>query len=144
MVCTTNVGCMPVAVSALSITASAPSNTALATSVISLRFGLIRSIMLSIICVATITGFALCIHFRINSFCINGTFSTGSSTPRSPRAIMMASLSIIISLIFISASGFSIFAITFALLLCDFNIVFNSVISFTSRTKESAIQSTSC
>ena len=68
MVSTTKLGCFPVAVSPLSITASAPSSTALATSVISLRLGLIRSIMLSIICVATITGLARCRHLRIDLF----------------------------------------------------------------------------
>ena len=144
IVCITSVGCIPVAVSPLSINASAPSRTALATSVISLLFGFIRSIILSIICVATITGLARCIHLRIISFCINGTFSTGSSTPRSPRAIIIASLSRIISRIFCTACGFSILAITFAVLFLFLRIFFNPCISSTSRTKESAIQSTFC
>ena len=42
MVSTTSTGCLPVAVSPLSITASAPSITALATSVLSLLLGLVR------------------------------------------------------------------------------------------------------
>ena len=129
------------AVSPLSITASAPSSTALATSLTSLRFGLVRSIILSIICVATITGLARCIHFLMSSFCIMGTCSTGSSTPRSPRAIIMASLSTIISRMFFNASGISIFAITFILLCFSASLFFSSVISAVLRTKESATQS---
>ena len=144
MVSTTNTGYWPVAVSPLNITASVPSNTALATSVVSLRFGLIRSIILSIICVATITGLALCKHLRMICFWINGTCSTGISTPRSPRAIMIASDSRMISRILRTASGFSIFAITFVLLLRSARIFLIPVMSFTLRTNDKATQSNFC
>ena len=53
---TTATGSAPTAVSALSISASVPSNTALATSLTSARVGDGEVIMLSIICVAVITG----------------------------------------------------------------------------------------
>ena len=53
---TTSAGWSPIAVSPLSITASVPSNTALATSVTSARVGDGAWIMLSSICVAVITG----------------------------------------------------------------------------------------
>ena len=131
------------AVSPLNITASAPSSTALATSVTSLRLGLVRSIILSIIWVATITGLARCIHFKMISFCIKGTCSIGTSTPKSPRAIIMPSLSIIISRILVNASGISIFEIIFILLSVFLISLFNSRISLVERTKESATQSRS-
>ena len=85
MVCTTRVGYWPVAVSPLSITASAPSSTALATSVTSLRFGLVRSIMLSLHHLrSNDRRFGLWIHLRMMSFWIadlsfNRNFNTGVS-----------------------------------------------------------------
>ena len=144
MVSTTRAGCIPVAVSPLSITASAPSITALATSVVSLRLGLIRSIIDSIICVATMTGFARCRHLRISCFWISGTCSTGISTPRSPRATMMPSDSRMISRIFVSASGFSILAITLVFDFFSDSLLLMITMSFTLRTKESATQSSFC
>ena len=68
MASTTLMGCLPTEVSALNITASAPSNTALATSVASARVGEGLVIMESIIWVATITGLDLRIHFWIIVF----------------------------------------------------------------------------
>lgn len=53
---TTSTGYLPTLVSALSITASAWSSTALATSFTSARVGVLLVIVLSIICVATIAG----------------------------------------------------------------------------------------
>ena len=53
---TVSTGYLPVALSAESITASAPSKTAVATSEASARVGVGASIMLSIIWVATTTG----------------------------------------------------------------------------------------
>ena len=38
------------------------------------------------------TGLPTALHFRISSFCMLGTFSMGTSTPRSPRATIRASL----------------------------------------------------
>ena len=144
IVSTTNTGYSPMAVSPLSITASAPSRTALATSVTSLRLGFVRFIMLSIICVATITGLARCMHLRISSFWRMGTCSTGNSTPRSPRAIMMPSLSTMMSRIFLIASGISILAITFILLFLSLILFFRSVMSTVRRTNERATQSSFC
>ena len=144
MVSTTKVGYEPVAVSPLSITASAPSSTALATSLTSLLFGLVRSSMLSIICVATITGLALCIHLRMISFCMMGTCSMGTSTPKSPLATITPSLSIIISRRFFNASGISILAITFILLSLSFIIFFSSTISIVFLTNDNATQSNFC
>jgi len=53
--------------------------------------GIGLSIMLSSICVATITGFAAALAPRTSRFWIGGTEWTGSSTPRSPRATMIPS-----------------------------------------------------
>ena len=53
---TTSAGCSPILVSPESINASAPSSTALATSLASARVGLDKVIIESSICVATITG----------------------------------------------------------------------------------------
>ena len=53
---TTSTGSAPIAVSADSITASVPSNTALATSLTSARVGAGATIIDSSICVAVITG----------------------------------------------------------------------------------------
>ena len=72
--------------SADSITASAPSNTAVATSDTSARVGTGEEIMLSSICVATTTGLPAARALRVICFCRPGTRSTGISTPRSPRA----------------------------------------------------------
>jgi len=52
----TSMGCLPTEVSPLSMTASAPSKTALATSVTSARVGAMLSTIDSIIWVATMTG----------------------------------------------------------------------------------------
>ena len=61
--------------------------------VTSARVGRAALTMDSSIWVAVITGFPARLHFRIISFCTRGTCSRGMSTPRSPRATMMASLS---------------------------------------------------
>lgn len=68
MASTTITGCFPTEVSALSMTASAPSNTALATSVTSARVGDGLVIMLSISCVATITGLERWMHLLMIIF----------------------------------------------------------------------------
>jgi hypothetical protein len=65
---TASTGYWPAAVSADSITASAPSNTAPATSLASARVGAGALIMLSSICVATITGLPRASHGPDNSF----------------------------------------------------------------------------
>ena len=77
-------GYSPTLVSPESITASAPSSTALATSEASARVGAGLVIIDSSIWVATMTGLALRRAFSMICFCRNGTSSSGHSTPRSP------------------------------------------------------------
>ena len=112
MVRTHSIGYSPTLVSPESITASAPSSTALAQSEASARVGLGALIIDSSTWVATITGLALRRHISVARFCTIGTCSRGSSTPRSPRATMMPSKASTISARFSTACGFSIFAIT--------------------------------
>ena len=88
---TTLTGSTPMAVSPDSINASVPSNTALATSLTSARVGDGAVIMLSIICVAVITGTPASTQCRTMRFCRCGTSSSGHSMPRSPRATITAS-----------------------------------------------------
>ena len=95
--------------------------------------------MLSIICVATITGFPAWRQARTRRFWIGGTFCTGSSTPRSPRATMIPSEASRIDPNDFTAAGFSILDSTAARPLA------NARASFTSSarcTNESASQST--
>ena len=103
---------MPTLVSPDSITASAPSITAFATSDASARVGRECVIIDSSICVATITGLALSRQIWTARFCTTGTCSSGISTPRSPRATITPSKARTISSSRATASGFSIFAIT--------------------------------
>ena len=79
-------GCLPMAVSADSMTASAPSNTAAATSLASARVGRVDSTIDCSISVATITGVCCSRQLPMISLCTTGTCSGDSSTPRSPRA----------------------------------------------------------
>ena len=51
----------------------------------------------SSICVAVITGLARMFALRMICFCTTGICSMGSSTPRSPRAIMTASAAVMMS-----------------------------------------------
>ena len=81
----------PAALSADSMTASAPSNTAVATSETSARVGTGELIIDSSIWVATTTGLPARRAARVICFWMPGTFSSGISTPRSPRATMSAS-----------------------------------------------------
>ena len=97
MMVTASIGYWPAAVSADSITASAPSKMAVATSVASARVGVGALIMLSSICVATMTGLPQRCAVLMIRFCASGTSSGGSSTPRSPRATITASESDTIS-----------------------------------------------
>mmetsp|Transcript_36136 Transcript_36136/g.82352 ORF Transcript_36136/g.82352 Transcript_36136/m.82352 type:complete len:371 (-) Transcript_36136:905-2017(-) len=106
---TDSTGYLPCATSPLSITASVPSNTALATSDTSARVGLADVSIDSSICVAVMTGFPAIVHFRIRLFCMSGTCSRGHSTPRSPRATMMQSDASMIASMSAIACGFSIF-----------------------------------
>ena len=94
------------------MTASVPSRIALATSDASARVGRGAWIMDSSICVAVITGLPWRLDSRMICFCISGTSSNGSSTPRSPRATMIASEASRMPQRFLSAVSFSIFAIS--------------------------------
>ncbi|CAM5280500.1 hypothetical protein SALBM311S_06672 [Streptomyces alboniger] len=92
IVFTVSIGYAPTLDSADSMTASAPSRIALATSEASARVGRESVIIDSIIWVATITGLALRRHSSIRGrFCTMGTFSSGYLTARSPRATITPS-----------------------------------------------------
>ena len=91
IISTVSTGNRPVAVSAESMIASAPSKMAVATSLTSARVGRRWSTMDSSIWVATITGTLPSRAWRITSFWMTGTSSSGTSTPRSPRATITAS-----------------------------------------------------
>ncbi len=74
------------------------------------------------------------------SFCIRGMRSCGTSTAKSPRAIIIPSAALIMSSISFKASGFSIFAITFIKLFFLPSIFFRSITSCGERTNDKAIQ----
>ena len=78
-------------------------------------------------------------HARVICFCRPGTFSTGSSTPRSPRATIRASVMSRIPARCSIACGFSILAITAAR---PRAIFLASAMSSGRWMKDSAIQST--
>ena len=92
----------------------------------------------SSICVATTTGLPAARPARVICFCMPGTFSSGISTPRSPRATISASATSMISSSRCTACGFSILAITAA----RPRVIFlASAMSSGRCTKDSAIQS---
>ena len=90
--CTASMAYSPTAVSAESMTASVPSRIALATSDASARVGRGACTIDSSIWVAVMTGLPRRLASRISRFWTSGTSSNGSSTPRSPRATMTASV----------------------------------------------------
>ena len=140
MVATASTGYLPAADSADSITASAPSKMAVATSDTSARVGTGLLIIDSSICVATTTGLPARRAARVIDFWMPGTRSSGISTPRSPRATISASVMSRISSSRVTACGFSILAITAA----RPRVIFlASAMSSGRWMKESAIQSTS-
>ena len=114
MVATASTGNWPAADSADSMMASAPSKIAVATSETSARVGTGLEIIDSSICVATTTGLPARRAARVICFWMPGTFSSGSSTPRSPRATISASAASMISSSRVTACGFSILAMTAA------------------------------
>src|SRR5258708_9528082 len=113
--------------------------TALATSLVSARVGLGFSIILSIIWVATMTGLAALLHFSTSLFCTIGTSSIHISTPRSPRATMMASVAKMMASIFSIASGFSIFALMRAADLYSLMIPLVASTTFAFLTQDRAV-----
>src|ERR1043166_1925301 len=90
IIATASTGYCPAADSAESITASAPSKIAVATSDTSARVGTGLVIIDSSICVATTTGLPAARAERVMCFWMPGTFSSGISTPRSPPATLLA------------------------------------------------------
>ena len=109
---TASTGYCPIAVSAESITASVPSQTALATSLVSARVATGCVIIDSSICVAVITGMANSLATLMMSFWARGTRSGGICTPRSPRATISPSAPAAMPRTLSSASGRSILAIS--------------------------------
>ena len=142
IVSTVSMGYSPTLVSPESITASAPSRTAFATSEASARVGRGLVIIDSSIWVATITGLALRRALSITRFCRNGTSSSGHSTPRSPRATMNASNALTISSRLSIACGFSILAMIGSITPSSRMIARTSSTSAAERTKDSAMKST--
>ena len=142
MVLTVSIGYLPTLVSPESMTASAPSSTALAQSEASARVGRGLSIMDSSTWVATMTGLAQRRASSMARFCTIGTSSSGSSTPRSPRATMMASKASMISWSCSTACGFSILAITGTRRPSSSMISWTRLMSEASRTKDRATMST--
>mmetsp|Transcript_30124 Transcript_30124/g.84134 ORF Transcript_30124/g.84134 Transcript_30124/m.84134 type:complete len:348 (+) Transcript_30124:380-1423(+) len=112
MISTAFTGYLPLAVSPLSITQSAPSTTALPTSDTSARVGRGLCTMDSSICVATITGLPARLHLATTLFCTANTSCAGISMPRSPRATMIPSLAAMMASTFSTPSWFSILDIT--------------------------------
>ena len=90
-IATDSTGNLPTADSAESITQSAPSRIAFATSVASARVGRRLLTIDSSIWVAVITGLPARFAPAISFFCVYAISSIGTSTPRSPRATMMPS-----------------------------------------------------
>ncbi len=72
-------------------------------------------------------------------FCTIGTASSGSSTPRSPRATMIASNASMMPSMLSTACGFSIFAITGMRRPSSAMISCTRVTSSALRTKDSAM-----
>ena len=138
IVSTASTGYFPPAVSPESMTASAPSITALATSLASARVGRGLRIIESSIWVATITGLPCTRHFSMISFWTIGTSSVFISTPRSPRATIMPSPTESISSIFSTDCLVSIFAIIFAFAPAPSRMRRTSIMSSLLRTKETA------
>ena len=111
----------------------------MATSLVSARVGIGLLIIDSSICVATMTGFAMRRASSTARFCTIGTASSGSSTPRSPRATMMPSKASTISSSASTACGFSIFAMTGRVTPSSRMISCTRVMSLALRTNESAM-----
>ena len=88
---TASTGYCPTAVSPESITASVPSKMALATSLASARVGRGLARIESSMSVAVMTGLPATRASVMMCFWAIGTFSSGISTPRSPRATITPS-----------------------------------------------------
>ena len=104
-------GLMPMVVSSDVMVESARRYAVFATSVISARVGNSLFTIEPNIWVATITGLFILRHSRMIRREIAGTSAYGTSTARSPRAIIMPSAAAAISVMRSTAFGRSIFAI---------------------------------
>ena len=98
--------------------------------------------MESSIWVATITGLAFSRAIWMARFCTSGTSSSGTSTPRSPRATMMPSKARMMDSSASTASGFSSLAITGTRRFSSSMTWCTSSTSAGERTKDSATMST--
>ena len=87
------------------------------------------------------TGLAMRRASSTARFCTIGTASSGSSTPRSPRATMMPSNASMIASRLSTACGFSILAMTGTLRPSSAMISCTRVMSVASRTNERAMRS---
>ena len=143
MVATVSTGKSPTEVSPESMTASAPSRMALATSDASARVGRGLVIIDSSIWVATITGLAHLRAARMIRFWTSGTSSRGSSTPRSPRATMNMSNASMMSCRLAMACGFSSLAMTGTWRPSSSMISCTRLMSSPERTKDRATMSMS-
>ena len=114
----------------------------MATSETSARVGRGAEIIDSSIWVATMTGRAFSLARPIARFWTSGTCSSGSSTPRSPRATMIPSNAATISGSAATASGFSIFAMSGSRVPHSVMMSRTASASAGLRTKDSAIMST--
>jgi hypothetical protein len=97
MTSTARTGCLPTAVSSDNITASLPSRMAFATSATSARVGCGEDTIEKSIWVAVMTGFARRFASAMSCFCTMGTRANGVSMLKSPRAIMIPSAALRIS-----------------------------------------------
>mmetsp|Transcript_3863 Transcript_3863/g.10083 ORF Transcript_3863/g.10083 Transcript_3863/m.10083 type:complete len:232 (-) Transcript_3863:267-962(-) len=144
MISTALLGKEPLAVSPESMTASAPSSTALATSEHSARVGRGLTIIDSSICVATTQGLPAARHLLIISFCSRNTFSGGISMPRSPRATITPSVAARISSNLSRPSWFSILEMILIFLPSLPRMPRMKWTSAADCTKEAAMKSTFC
>ena len=135
---TASTGWAPTDVSCESITASVPSQIALATSEASARVGLLDVTMDSSISVAVITGTPARLARSMTSFCTAGSSPRRSSTPRSPRATITAPATSRMSLSSRMASSFSSLAMTGALQLNPARCCRHMSTSSGLRTNDSA------
>ena len=122
------------------MTASVPSRIAFATSDVSARVGPGYEVIDSSICVAVITGMPYPLADWMICFCTSGTWAKGSSTPRSPRATITASLYSRIPSSSSTAPARSILATSHAL---PFMWAFSTRTSRTFCTKDSPTYSAS-
>mmetsp|Transcript_26068 Transcript_26068/g.52272 ORF Transcript_26068/g.52272 Transcript_26068/m.52272 type:complete len:232 (-) Transcript_26068:661-1356(-) len=142
MISTASLGKLPLAVSPESITQSAPSSTAFATSEHSARVGRGFVIIDSSICVATTHGLPTLRHLRIMFFCSWKTCSGGISMPRSPRATITPSVAARISSKLSRPSWFSILAMIFMYLPSSPSVSRMKAMSAADWTNEAAMKST--